>query len=83
MVRVMGDVPVTVAGWATTPSGDDWHAFTVENPDKPVTSRCGEAELPAACLLDLERVPRGRPCLDCLLIVTADTPDPGRMGTAL
>lgn len=75
---------MTLTGWATVPGDDEcWHAFAAtEGTESQVTSRCGVAELSAACLADLERVPRGRPCVTCLLTVTAKLPPVGRMGSA-
>lgn len=72
-----------VSGWANAPSGDlSWHAFVAdEDGTEPVRSRCGGAELPAAGIADLERVPLGRPCLACLLAATEELPQVGRMGT--
>lgn len=74
---------MTLSGWAALPGAELWHAFLVdEGAVRPVTSRCGGVVLAAAGVADIERVPRGRPCVTCLLKVTARLPPVGRMGSA-
>jgi hypothetical protein len=75
---------VIAAGWALV-AGDDngWHAFTVTQVDQPVRSRCAQVTVAVDVVEAITATPQGRPCLDCLLVVTADLPDPGGMGQAL
>lgn len=75
---------MSVTGWATAPSAHDgvWHAFATDMDSPESISACGEVILPAASAEDLEQVPRGRPCLVCLMSVTEDLPPVGRMGSA-
>lgn len=74
--------PMTLAGWATVPGRDDlWHAFADDDGTaRPVRSRCDRATLLATGPDNLERVPRGRPCVPCLLAATEELPHVGRMG---
>lgn len=75
-----------VVRWARCPHDDHLHA--VDRRDAELTSVRGYAEalcghtIPADGLT-FQEAPSGALCMPCVVGVTSDLPDPGRMGTAL
>jgi hypothetical protein len=71
--------------WARCPIDGRLHALEPTDTEQAVARGHAAAvcqhRLPAEGLV-VQDVPSGALCMPCVMVVTADMPDPGRMGTA-